>query len=92
MNHYIKQMFRTKHPDLALKRESLEQMDVMMKNLMHFFASDASGKLGRRKTLSAKLFHRAIKKALPERLRGPVMERATEAMKAYEKSTGTKLR
>merc|ERR1719365_369221 len=92
MTRFIRQVFREKAPGLAMRRESLAQVDIIVKNLMHYFASNASGRLGRRKTLSVKKLSKAVMMSLPVKLRGPVMERAQQAIDSYQESTGSRLR
>ena len=52
---FPRQVLREKLPGLAMKRECLAQVDTIVKNLMHYFASTASTKMGRKKTLSVSL-------------------------------------
>ena len=91
MEHSIKMFASLKHPDLSFKKETIEQLDVMLKHLVNMLGQYASGELAGGNTLSHRVIDRAIKKHLPVQMRGPAMRRARAAIEEFEKSQGNNI-
>ncbi|BFZ23703.1 hypothetical protein BsWGS_26742 [Bradybaena similaris] len=83
---YLRRVLKKVKPELAIKKESLQMMDNLMKDTLHKLAKFAATKLGKRKTLQPKVILRAMKKFMPKSLVDQLDEYAREALDSYDRN------
>ncbi|XP_005111121.2 uncharacterized protein LOC101845510 [Aplysia californica] len=82
-DNYIRKILRRVKPRVAIKRDTLQQLDSLMKNTLHHIAREAGNKMGRRKVLKPKMLSRALRRCMPKTLRNDVEAKAQEALQRY---------
>jgi len=83
MKTYVRKMLKSYAPDIALAGDAAKQMDAIIANIMDYLANTASGWLGRRKTLDARLLQRAVQLCVPKDLKVGADRHAREALERF---------
>jgi len=83
MKTYVRKMLKSYAPDIALAGDAAKQMDAIIANIMDYLASTASGWLGRRKTLDARMLQRAVQHCVPKDLKVGADRHAREALERF---------
>ncbi|CAL1539020.1 unnamed protein product [Lymnaea stagnalis] len=84
---YIKKVLKKVKPRIKMAGPSIKLMDIIMKDTLHHIATEAKGKMGRRKTLKPKIIMKALKKIMSKNLVQRAHEHGQRALDRYEAKT-----